>query len=400
MALDFQQVLEQVKALGEYAPVRARHLQELHQQAWDLLLQHANDQEALRQKVKRITQNYDPNLRCALPVVEPGRALEPLDGHFPLPNLPEKATIIAADGSQVAPDRHAAVNYCLINVGAIQMSLASSEPPQETVNSQLFYDEALYTESGVITDARLALMRDLKERTRLAELAAKASPPAVTFTDGPMELWGAKDPGSAEGFQKSLDEYLGVLSDLYTLKVTTAGYVDKPAANLVVRLLEMALLTEDQLPNTRKSYPLRGIIDIDLYRQILEPGERSAVFAIQSRSAQQYRDALSLHFFYLNVGRLRRPWLARVEIPGWVATDTTMLDHLHAILIQQCRVMGPRPYPYLLHRAHETALVTLQEKEQVSQMIAQELRKRGIEVSGISYKQSAKNLAGRSSYER
>ena len=57
--------------------------------------------------------------------------------------------------------------------------------------------------------------------------------------------------------------------------------------------------------------------------------------------------------------------------------------------------MGPRPYPYLLHRAHEVALVSLQEKEQVTQMIARELHQRGVPVGQRSYKQSAKALPGR-----
>jgi hypothetical protein len=57
--------------------------------------------------------------------------------------------------------------------------------------------------------------------------------------------------------------------------------------------------------------------------------------------------------------------------------------------------MGSRPYPYLLHRAHETAVVTQEEKAQVTQMIALELRRRGVEVGEQSYKQSAKGLGKR-----
>jgi hypothetical protein len=104
---------------------------------------------------------------------------------------------------------------------------------------------------------------------------------------------------------------------------------------------------------------------------------------------------LGLHFFYLNVGREGHPWLARVEIPAWVAQNPAMLDPLQAVLFHQCQLMGSRPYPYLLHRAHETAVVTMEEKSQVTQMIAQELRRRGVEVGEQSYKQSAKGLARR-----
>jgi hypothetical protein len=113
--------------------------------------------------------------------------------------------------------------------------------------------------------------------------------------------------------------------------------------------------------------------------------------------ARQYRDTLALHFFYLNVGKENQSWPVRVDIPAWVAADPKKLDDLQAVLVDQCRIMG-RPYPYLLHRAHETALVSLVEREQVTQMIALELRSRQVEVGEKSYKQSGKELPGRSRY--
>lgn len=69
-----------------------------------------------------------------------------------------------------------------------------------------------------------------------------------------------------------------------------------------------------------------------------------------------------------------------------------MLDQLHAILVQQCRILGNRRYPYLLHRAHEAALVTWQDRQQVSSMIELELRQRGLEVGEASHKQALKDL--------
>jgi hypothetical protein len=61
--------------------------------------------------------------------------------------------------------------------------------------------------------------------------------------------------------------------------------------------------------------------------------------------------------------------------------------------------MGSRAYPYLLHRAHETAVVTLPEKDQVSQMIAVELLRRGVEVGEVSQKQASKEMGGRTRYK-
>lgn len=396
MALDFQQVHEQVRQLGEQAPQREQRLNELRQQAHELLERYAGDLDALRDRVAMIVRGHDPSLRCAVPVSEP------LTAHLALPELPPSLTILAADGSQIAPDRHAPVEYCLINVGAVQMRHGTAEPAVTKVTSQLFYAEEIETPTGLITDATLALRRDLNERRMLAELASRAEPPVVTFTDGPMELWGGKDGTSEEAteFQKSLEDYKSVLTRLNDLQVITAGYVDKPGANLVVRLLETMQISEERLPEIRKHRPLRGVRDFELFRGLLGAGERSAVFALQSQSARSYPGPLALHFFYLNTGRSGHPWLARVEIPAWVAEDSQMLDTLQATLVQQCRALGNRPYPYILHRAHETAVVTLQEREQVTEMISIELRRRGVTVGEQSYKQSAKESTGRTRYER
>jgi hypothetical protein len=401
MTVNFQEVRNQVQALGVDAPERFRKRQALQQNAFHLLEQYANESVLLCQKVEQVVETWDPNLRCALPLQEA------LTAHHSLPHLPGEAVILAADGSQILPDRHAQVEFCLINVGAIQMHLRDNgiQPvPQIFIKSRLMYDQELFTEDGKITDARLALMRDLAERKLLAQqaeifLRTNASQmPLITFTDGTLELWGSTEAENVSTFQKSLEDYLGVLSRLHDLGVTTAGYVDKPSADLIVRLLEVAMLDEAGLAEIKKRYPLRGVTDFDLFCELLSQGERSAVFALQSHSSRQYSGILRLHFFYLNIGRPDHPWIARVEIPAWVAQDASRLAHLHATLVEQCQMMGQRPYPYLLHRAHETACVSLPEKEQVEAMITQELYRQGVKVGEVSYKQTAKELEGRKSY--
>ncbi len=391
MSLDFQQIRDQVQQLGENAAGREKRLQGLREKAGALLESYAQDLEPLRHKAERTARQHDPSLRCALPVEGP------LDGQFSILALPEKATLLAADGSQIIPDRHAEVEFGLINVGAIQMIYGAPQAPSTHVFSRLFYGDDLYNHTGALSEATIALRRDLGERKLLAELAAQADPPVITFTDGLLEIYGPRDLDSEEAseFQKSLSEYLEVLASMQELGVTTAGYVDKPGTALVVRLLEVALTPEIELADIKRLHPLRGVFDIDLYKDLLEVGARSPVFAVQSPSAKVYTGDLALHFFYINVGREGHPWLARVEIPAWVARNTDMLNNLHPILVHQCRVVGTRPYPYLLHRAHETAIVTLQEKEQVTQMITMELRRHGVNLLGLSQKQGLKDLPGK-----
>ncbi len=399
MSLDFRQVQEQVRQLGENAPLRQQELRERRDLAHKLLAAYADSLDEVRHKIERVSHEFDPTLRCACPLDPALASPEALNAAFDLPALPEKASVLAADGSQIPLDYHAEVAYCLINIGAIQIRLGSTEPAETRVRSRLFYDTDLFTPAGVISDGMLALMRDKEERTMLADMARRAASPVVSFTDGPMELWGSKD-GGAEGveFKKALDEYLLALSQLRDQGVIAGGYVDKPSADLVVRLLEVIMTPEDALKDIKKNFPLRGVKDIELYRRLLAPGQRSAVFSLQSQSASRYQGNLALHFFYMNVGRDKKPWIVRVELPAWVVAQPTQLNMLHAVLCDQCRQMGSRPYPYLLHRAHETAVVTFEERDQVTQMILMELHRRGVEIEDRSYKQAAKELQGRTRY--
>ncbi len=120
MSLDFQQVQDQVRQLGETALERQRDLDKKRELADQLLEKFARQFDFLQQRVEQAAHN-DPTLRCALPLSPEVAPPEALNSAYPTPALPRKATILAADGSQISPDRHAEVQYCLINVGTIQM---------------------------------------------------------------------------------------------------------------------------------------------------------------------------------------------------------------------------------------------------------------------------------------
>lgn len=395
MSLNYQDLYQQVRQFGEGELARQADLQQQRQLAQAALASWANDGQRLRQKALQALE-YDSNLRCAIPV---GGTSEPLDAALPLPPPPAHGTLIAADGSQINPDRHAQVNYSLVNTGSVQLQLGSDAPPAIRIGSRLITADEFESGEGGMTVNQIALLRDVSERAVLADLAETAPDlPVITMTDGTIELWGSKDPAEASQYREMLQEYLQALQRLADLGAVTAGYVDKPAANLVVRLLEVAITPEAELPEIAKKRPLRGAADRFLFRSLLAPGERSAVFALQSGSTRMYPQNLEVHFFYLNVGRAGSPWLARVEIPAWVASRPDMVDTLHAVLVSQCRALGTRPYPYLLHRAHETALVSRDEKEQLTTMIVQELLRRGLPLDQVSQKQAVKDLQKRTRY--
>ena len=388
MPVNFQQIYRRVREIAEGAHESKKILEERRIRARELLALYASDLDFLRRKVE-IAKESDVNLRCAGPFTDS------LASFCPPPATITDATIIAADGSQVNPDRHAAVQFCIINVGVIAMKMSSGEAPAVTVETELMYGDELLTNGSPMSEGMVAMRRDISERIKLDEVSKELEGPIVNLTDGTLELWGAKgdDPQAYANF---VEQYLGVLSRLQERGVVTAGYVEKPSADLVMRLLEIAIADDNEIKHLRDFHPLRGVSDRWLYGEpgnpLLPPGYRSAVFVLQSGSEKKYKGGLALHFFYLNVGTEGHPWPVRVEIPKWVAEDSKKLDLLHGILLQQCKMMGSKPYPYLLHRAHETAIVRFEEKDQVGQLLALELRRINAEVGDGSNKASAKSL--------
>ncbi len=393
MPLDFVAVFQAVQQAGERLAAASDDLTGRRQRARTWLETYANQNDALRRKVDALVAD-GARLRCALPLEDP------LNARFPLPTqVPAERLILAVDGSQIYPDRHAAIPFGLINLGGIVLRWEGSAPPHTPVQSELLFDEDLYQGQGLPSEDQLSLDRDLAERRFLLRQVEDhcRGELCIALSDGPLELWGGKDPQTARTFPKSREEYQRILSQLREANIALAGYVDKPGANLVARLLEVARFAD--APEKLDAYhPLAGVSDRWLFGQrgapLLRGGERSAVFGLQSASRPHYRGDLEICFFYLNVGNEAHPWPVRVEIPAWVAQQPALLDALHLTLVEQARLLGEvKPYPYVLHRAHETALVTHEEKRQVEQMLYNELNRRRLPVDEPSAKQSAKEAA-------
>lgn len=386
MPIDYQQIYTTIQEIGKGLRERRRTLEERRAQVWELLNSFNTELDLLRSRVDAAKQ-ADPNTRCAYPTDDP------LLSAYPLPASVIQATIIAADGSQILPDRHAAIQYYVINVGAIAMQVGSGNSPEIFTDTELHVMDEF--EDTFFSESQIALLRDVSERKKLLEVAQKYSEPYIALTEGQLELWGAVDGNNSGDFEKSLNDYLNALKEMKAQNIITSGYVDKPGANWVVRLMELATLPKDELRNVKRYHPFLGVTDRWLFGNVLGKHQRSAVFMLMAKSAEKYTDSIAIHFFYLNVGDEQKPVIVRVDVPLWVAENKEALDMLHCALIQQTQIMSHKPFPYLLHRAHETAVVSMREKEQVDEMLALAIRNNGGELGEISGKQSAKNLAGR-----
>ena len=386
MPVNLLDIQNKLPGFSAQAMARRREIAVRQKEVSELIAAYAHRLDDVKARVSR-AGDVIRHLRCAIPVDEA------LDVVVPKPALPDTFTVMAADGSQINPSRHARVAFCVINVGLIKMVRGSGSAPDIQAQSQLLDYDALYLPSGnLISEGMVALKRDLREREALTELAGELVFPAISMTDGPLELY--REPQETREFEATLDRYLQVLRRLQELGLMTLGYVDKPGSSLIGQMLELMAMDDADLEGyNHRRRKFAGVNDAALLSDLLQaPGDRSAIFGIYSETALRFRDDLALHFFYLNVGQPGHPHIARVEIPAWVARDPTLVGIIQAVLMEQSAIMGTRPYPYILHRAHEVAVVTLPEHQHVEEMIVAEFDRRGISVDEKSYKQYHKDL--------
>jgi hypothetical protein len=387
MPINYQEIYTRIKEIGAGAKEKEKKKEEARELAQNLLSSFNSELDALRSKVD-YAKAADSNIRCAVPLNEL------LASHSPVPDSVIQATLIAADGSQIVPNRHDPLQYYVINVGAIAMQIGSGNTPEVETDTELrVLDEF---DDTYFSDSQVALQRDVAERKKLLEMSERYSGTIIALTEGQLELWGSVDNENAKEFEKSLHDYLHALEEMHKKKIIAGGYVDKPGANWVVKLLEIAGTPQDELKNVRKNRLLAGVTDYWMFSQILDEHERSAVFALQAKSAEKYKDALAIHFFYINVGNKKYPKIARVDVPLWVVENPSMLNALHSVLVEQSKIMGnSQQFPYLLHRAHEIAIVTHREKEEIDRLLSRDILSRGSQLGEKSPKQSAKDLQGR-----
>ncbi|MGV8025938.1 MAG: DNA double-strand break repair nuclease NurA [Anaerolineaceae bacterium] len=306
--------------------------------------------------------------------------------------------LVSADGSQIIPDPQDALVFALVNVGIVRISANHAKSIQTLTISELYQYDKLYMENQLINEDMLNLDRDVLEMRYLCENCQGLNGSTVALRDGLLELY--HEPRTDKSFQEKFLVYHSYLQSLCSADIITAGYVDKPRSQMVLELLRRCVSDEEGVSSTNPAFP--DIIDRQLFDGKLRKGERSAIFEnrLPQNNARKPSEMMQFFFFYLNVSQSEKPWTVRVEIPGWVAVDAAKVDLLHTALLEQCSIMGTKPYPYCLHRAHETALVRQEEKSELGKRIQAAQTQVGIPLDEKSYKQSAKDHLPRKTVER
>ena len=406
MSLDLRQVLPQVESLGQEAARRAAAASIRLPRLAQLLLDAARlDRSELEHRLAAAPATAHP----AWPTDEA------IDASFPLPAHPPRLRLLAADGSQVYPDRHAAAFFYMVNIGSIDLLQGSGRPPQIATRSDLhFHEDDLHDTRGLPVDTHLINARrdaaELAELARLVEApilperhqdgvsggrseapapsaplgAGSAEGPTLALLDNGLLLWAASQEQKAArpDVQRVLDEYLAALDLLRDSGAALAGYISRPRGANVVDLVEAAA--------GEPGGPRPGLTDRLLFGRHLVAHTRSARFRHPAKINDEFAArGHEIQFFYLHTGA--QDGVARVEIPLWVADDAARMTMVHAGIVEQCRLTG---VPYPLVRAHELALVGQDDRRALDRLVQAALIRHGI--SGLaSQKAQTKRWTGR-----
>ena len=398
MTLEFEQLTPAMDDMVRELSRRQNQQMEQLELALEQLDTYATSWEEIENKIERVKGLADEKYyRSAVPQ----HHSHPLNQGIPPAKVPNQATIVACDGSQIVPDRHAPFLYYLINTGTIAYYHGSGEPPDIFSSPTLQYpgageldeEDAFTLNSGLVS-----LWRDRQEIEALERTLHQVrsyNGPRLAILDQRLLYWPASGLPGREG-QKVVEAWQQAMTGIRETGAWLAGYIDRPGKRSVLTLLHSLDIDEPgfKISALYRSALYAGLSDIDLYDAILASGERSPVFrdiSQHNNSFKAWDQENEVCFFYLRTGEGPRQ-LARVDIPMWVARDETIVTAVHALLVDQCAILGS--YPYVITRADEIAVVGRRDQEELEHRIALRLASLGLDVQMTSKQQSKEFARG------
>ncbi|MFP4343329.1 MAG: DNA double-strand break repair nuclease NurA [Anaerolineales bacterium] len=381
--LRLEQLKSKITALGAHA-VEKRQRRALEVEELLTWLESGPEAASLRQ---RLQEEEEETTAYAEPV-EDG----PLNRRVAVTGAPARQSVlVAVDGSQIMPDRHAPVLYYLLQMGGLLFTYDGEAPRSQTAASLHYEDAELYDQEGQVITHQLGMRRAVAELSFLARLVAEveqeAPRPILALTDGPL-LW-PYSGRSQEEIDALLPAYFAALSRMREQGGMPIGFVERPGGRPLVDLLRLTHPDPE-----RTTEPQRLLLtDQVLMARFLEPGQRSPWFRRNSPLNQRHqRYGHPIWFCYLHVGEPGYPVIARVEVPEWAARQGEWVESMQRVLVHQSCVLGG--HPYALARAHELALVTLQDRQALDALLQRRLLEAGVVVHP-SEKARQKSYLGR-----
>ncbi len=395
MTLEFEKLTQELDKMAQIAAQRYEQRATRSQDALADIRTYRDRWDLIEQAVHMAREEGDEHARLARPF---DRHL-PLDVNVPTPPSPPEATLVATDGSQIMPDRHAAHLYYLVNIGGIVYHHGRDHSPFIFSEPTITYPEDdAQVEAFEYSSGRVSIERDKAEIGRLSRQIWHASrqpdtpQPLVAMLDQRLLYWPTTGSSSMVDYE-AVKAWSQSMTEIRECGGLLAGYIDRPGTSAVMTLLSAisAVAGERSLDwkTLGKSSANQGLTDADLFSHLLGPGERSKLFCNVSQISDQFAEDDPLNrvcFFYINPG-LTPGYVARVDVPQWVAEDDSAVDAIHALIIDQCRILGS--YPYVLARADEMAVVGHQDVAELNFMIDVNMQRYGVS-SAITAKLDSK----------
>lgn len=322
--------------------------------------------------------------------------IEPLETCIDIPVPPKIHTVIATDGSQIAPNHHE-IAYCyLLNIGRVVLHYGQNRHPLLDSLPEVFYrPEDLYMSRqwGIRTEEWMSFRRTASETTVLAELAcaAKGEAPALAMVDGSLIYWFLEQlPIDAR--DRILPPILEAWQQMRDAQIPLMGYLSASRSIETMNFLRL-LACPHPVPDCKSYCPnqlekvackvFEQLRDTSIWATRLKPGQRSTLWRSNSPILELYGDQ-TIYFCYVHVGTE----IARIEVPAWVAENVTMLHQALGLMLAQ--VQKGYGYPVAIAEAHNQAVVKGGDKARFFALLEQQMIKAGLKNVGTSYKEARK----------
>jgi hypothetical protein len=411
--LDLMKLAQQMQGMSQQLTLEATATRQRLELAQKLLGQ------AYCQQNELATRQQTWRDRLIFTAAEP---VEPLNIRPAIPVPPAAHTVIATDGSQIAPNHHE-IAYCyLINVGRIILHYGQNRLPLLDSLPEVFYrPEDLYVSRqwGIRTEEWMGYRRTVSEALGLAELGERIKeeglrikgeglkikdessstvyplsfllPPSVALVDGSLIYWFLEAlPGEAR--DRILPPILAAWERLRTNRIPLVGYLSASRSGEMVNFLRLQACPYDtpdcmtRCPGQSDRAPcqvLDPLKDAALWAMQLEPGQRSPLWRSSARILDLYGEH-RIYFCYVHVGTE----IARIEFPAWVAEDNALLDSALSLTLAQ--VQKGYGYPVALAEAHNQAVVRGGDRARFFALLEQQMIRAGLRNVGTSYKEARK----------
>ena len=167
-----------------------------------------------------------------------------------------------------------------------------------------------------------------------------------------------------EAINQELAFFAAQMARLRAAGAIPVGYVDRPGSAYVLRILELIGRPIEEITARRCATGTSFSSQTGNCSLTWRPTSARAVEPnsdtndrYRVRSGRPHR--LCVRQLPRQPGRANAA-IARIEVPGWIASDPAMLDLAQAAIYANC---DPTRYPYVLAHAHELAVVGGAEKE-------------------------------------